>query len=137
LVRRTPDEVDAEELENTAVLVLGDAVRHPLIREFLGRTRSPVSWNDTGFEVEGQAYAGAREAVFYTVHHPDLHDEGVTVYYGNSEAALANARVLGYYPNSLLVFEAPEGADDGLSTGMPRTEVVRRIDFEFHDRIDF
>ena len=96
-----------------------------------------MSWDESGFAVEGERYSGEGHAVFLTVHHPSVDGRGVTVYYGNSPAALANARVLGYYPNSLLVFEAPEGADDGLSTGMPRTEVVRRMDFEFHDRIDF
>jgi len=44
--------------------------------------------------------------------------------------------VLTYYANSLLVFEAPEGEATSES-GMPRTEVVRRIDFEFHDKIEF
>ena len=136
---RTPDAVDTEDLTESSVLVVGDAVRHPTIREFLGRTRSPVEWTTGAFSVEAEEYAGPGQAVFLTVHHPDLHDGGVTVYYGNSEAALSNARVLGYYPNSLLVFDTPEGESAGVSsaTEMPRAEVVRRMDFEFPHRLDF
>jgi hypothetical protein len=62
----------------------------------------------------------------------------VTVYHGNSEGALSNARVLGYYANSLLVFDTPQGSgeeDEDPHAG--RTTVVRRMDFEFHDRIEF
>jgi hypothetical protein len=49
-------------------------------------------------------------------------------------SALANVGCLGFYPNSLLVFETlvVEGADPDLTT----TRVVLRRDFEFHDRIE-
>ena len=49
---RTPDAVDTEDLTESSVLVVGDAVRHPTIREFLGRTRSPVEWTAGAFFVE-------------------------------------------------------------------------------------
>ncbi len=130
--------VDAEALAETSVVIVGDAVRQPVVQELLARTRCPVSWTENGFIIEGQEYFGPREAVYLTVHHPDVADGGVTVYYGNSPAALSNARVLGYYTNSLLVFDTPEGSaeiDSGES--MPRAEVIRRMDFEFHERIDF
>ena len=62
----------------------------------------------------------------------------VTVYYGNSAQALSNARVLGFYANSLLVFDTPESVTGvGSADSMPRAEVSRRMDFEFHERIDF
>ena len=136
---RTADLVDTEDLSESSVLIVGDAVHHPTIREFLERTRSPVEWTAGAFSVEAEEYAEPGQAVFLTVHHPDLRDGGVTVYYGNSEAALSNARVLSYYPNSLLVFDTPEGESTGVesATEMPRAEVVRRMDFEFHDRINF
>ncbi|MCP3978642.1 MAG: M1 family metallopeptidase [bacterium] len=134
---RSASEVDADDLGGNSVLVLGDAVRHPPVRDLLARTRCPVSWNDSGFTIEGQAYAAPREAVFLTVHHPDVSHGGVTVYYGNSAAALSNARVLGYYANSLLVFDTPGGSAEVESgEAHPRAEVVRRMDFEFHERIE-
>jgi hypothetical protein len=135
---RKVSEVSAEDLSKTGVLILGDAARNPTVLPFLERTRNPVTWTEQAFAIEGEDYAGPRQAVFLTVHHPDLPDDGVTVYYGNSSAALSNARVLGYYANSLLVFDTPEGASEvGSADEMPRAEVIRRMDFEFHERIDF
>jgi hypothetical protein len=97
-----------------------------------------VTWSERGFAVEGVEYSGPRQAVFLTLHHPDVPDGGVTVYYGNSPEALSNARVLGFYANSLLVFDTPEGeAGVGSAEELPRAEVVLRMDFEFHERIDF
>jgi len=140
VIFRKVSEVDPQELTQSDVLIIGGAVRNASVQAFLSRTRCPVRWNGAGFTIEEDDYAGPRHAVFLTVHHPDLADRGVTVYYGNSEDALSNARVLGYYANSLLVFDTPpDTRDDGedSETGMPRAKVVRRMDFEFHDRIEF
>jgi hypothetical protein len=138
LLLRTASEIEAGDLLETDVLVLGDAVRHPAVVELLARTRNPVTWGDRGFTIEDSEYSAPRQAVFLTVHHPDVFESGVTVYYGNSPEALSNARVLEYYANSLLVFDTPEG-ETGVESGeeMPRAEVIRRMDFEFHERIDF
>jgi hypothetical protein len=137
VVRRRAAEVTAEDLAASSVLVVGDAARQPVVGDFLARTRSPVAWGDSDFLVEGESFAGPGEAVYFTVHHPDLAEQGVTVYFGNSPAALANARVLNYYPNSLLVFSSPlDGGGGEDASGMPRTSVLRRLDFEFHDRIE-
>lgn len=138
VVVRAARDIEAADLSKSSVLVLGDAVRHPAVVELLGRTRNPVTWGGDRFAIEGDEYAAARQAVYFTVHHPDLAESGVTVYYGNSAAALSNATVLSYYANSLLVFDTPN-ASTGFDSGeaMPRAEVIRRMDFEFHERIDF
>ena len=133
---RTANAVTIDELASADVLIVGEAARHATVQRFLERTRNPVRWSQSSFSVEDEEYSGPRQAVLLTVHHPDRPDDGVTVYYGNSPAALANARVLTYYANSLLVYDTPEG-DATTSSGMPHTEVVRRMDFEFHDRIEF
>jgi hypothetical protein len=130
-------QVSESDLAGADVLIIGDAVRHPVVREFLSQTVSPVTWSEDGFEIEGQAYTAATQAVFFTVHHPSRPEGGVTVYYGNGAPALANARVLSYYPNSLLVFNTPADSSGRGGHGMTHTDVVRRIDFESHDRIDF
>jgi hypothetical protein len=126
-----------EQLALSGVLVLGDAVRAPAVARLLERAGSPVRFGEGAFEVGGQSWGGAGEAVFFTVHHPDLAGEGITVYYGNGPAALANARVLSFYPNSLLVFRTPLDDDDADPSEMPRSEVMLRLDFESHNRINF
>jgi hypothetical protein len=58
------------------------------------------------------------------VHQPERPGQGIAVDYGNTEQALANAGLLNFYPNSLLVFEIPaavEGSD------APRAKVIERI----------
>jgi hypothetical protein len=137
VVERVASELEARDLENTSVLILGAAVRSPVARSFLERTHSPVQWTDASFRVGDAGYSNSGEAVFFTVHHPDHPRQGVTVYYGNSETALSNAGVLTYYPNSLLVFSTPPGQSGADASGMPRARVVERIDFEFHDRVEF
>jgi hypothetical protein len=135
---REAREIETGDLTRSSVLVLGDAVRHPAVLDLLARSRCPVSWNPDGFRIGEDEYSGPRQAVYLTVHHPDVPQGGVTVYYGNGDSALSNARVLGYYANSLLVFDTPEGTDEiGSTETMPRAEVIRRMDFEFHERIDF
>ncbi|NIL99840.1 MAG: hypothetical protein GTN89_02455, partial [Acidobacteria bacterium] len=112
--------------------------RHPAVQRLLDGTRSPVVWEEDGFSIEVDEYSGARQAVYLTVHHPDVPEGGVSVYFGNSPEALSNAGVLNFYPNSLLVFETPEGSTEPeAADAMPRAEVIRRMDFEFHERIDF
>jgi hypothetical protein len=135
---RRAGEVSAEDLGGPSVLVVGDAVRHTTVEKFLGRTRSPVRWIASGFRIDGAEYTAPGQAVFLTVHHPDEPESGVTVYYGNSTEALGNSRLLTYYANSLLVFDTPPAEDPGGAPhGMPHSKVVRRMDFEFHGRIEF
>jgi len=135
---RDAADIETADLIGAGVLILGDAVRHPAVLQLLARTRCPVTWSEDAFSIEGVEYSGPRQAVFLTVHHPDVAVGGVTVYYGNSAAALSNARVLDYYANSLLVFDTPEGSTGvGAAEAMPRAEVIRRMDFEFHERVDF
>ena len=136
------DQVTAEDLADAGVLVIGDAVRSEVVADLLRRSECPVTWTESGFVLEGQAYTDPGHAVFLTVHHPDKPENGLTVYYGNSTAALANAGVLSYYPNSLLVFEAATGDEAQAGAGMhhggmPYCKVIRRMDFESHDRIEF
>ncbi len=116
-------DLSPEALASGGILILGDSVRHPAVTALLARTASPVVWTDEGFSIDGQAFNGDNYAVLATVHHPDTPDDGITIYAGNSEAALGNAAILGFYANSLLVFET----DD-------RTEVVLRYDFESKQR---
>ncbi len=133
----TVSQVTAEQLAEADLLIIGDAVRSQVIQGLLAQTVCPVTWSESGFEIEGEAYTEPAQAVFFTVHHPSKPGSGVTVYYGNSPDALANARVLSYYPNSLLVFNSPTEGTASSGHGMTHTEVIRRMDFESHDRIEF
>lgn len=124
-------QVRAGQLDDANVLVLGEAVHADAVQELLNGTDCQVNFTEPGFTVAEQPYAGVGDAVFFTVRHPTLPGGGVTVYYGNSEAALGNAAILGFYPNSLLVFHAAEGAEQG------RPDVVQRLDFERPERVEF
>lgn len=132
-------EVTVDELESlaeTSLLVLGNAVRHPKVAALLARTRSPVRFGDGSFTLDATEYDQPTHATYFTVHHPDDAGRGITVYHGNSPAALSNAGVLNFYPNSLLVFESPREGPGADASGMPRARVVERRDFEFHARIE-
>ncbi len=111
-------------LAEGGVLVLGEAVRHPVVQELLAEADSAASWHDGGFSVGEQYFNGPEHAILMTVHHPDLPKYGITVYAGNSADALGNAAILGFYANSLLVFESHD-----------RAEVVLRKDFESSQRL--
>ena len=119
------DNLKASALASGGILILGDAVRHPAVRALLARTASPINWTAGGFAVGERSFTDPGHAVLCTVHHPDTPDDGITVYAGNSESALANAAILGFYANSMLVFEAGD-----------RAEVVLRRDFESQQVID-
>ena len=136
VLERTASSLAPEELAEASVLILGDAVRSAAAQDLLGRSRSPVRWDESSFHVGEHEYKASGEAVFFTVHHPDHPELGITTYFGNSERALSNARVLNFYPNSLLVFDTPPGSVEDSESGMPRARVVQRIDFEFPDRIE-
>ena len=130
-------EITPDDLLGTSVLILGQAVHSPVLVAFLSGTRSPAHFDEGGFAVGDRRYAEAGQAIYFTVQHPEDHELGVTVYYGNSAEALSNARVLNFYPNSLLVFETPAGAETEDPSGMPRAKVLQREDFEFHERWEF
>ncbi|MCP4249810.1 MAG: M1 family metallopeptidase [bacterium] len=139
VVVRPADEVTAQELAEGSLLIVGEAVRAPVVTELLANTVCPVTWTQGAFSIEDQQYADPGQAVYFTVHHPDRPEGGISVYCGNSPAALANAGVLPYYANSLLVFETPLTEPTGDDTGghRPHTQVIKRLDFESHDRIEF
>ncbi|MFH0982450.1 MAG: M1 family aminopeptidase, partial [Planctomycetota bacterium] len=71
-------EVTADALRDTGVLVLGAAVKHPVIRELLARAGCPVSWDEAGFRVGDQTYDRPGQAVLVTVRHPDDPKWGIT-----------------------------------------------------------
>ena len=86
-----------------------------------------------GWKKIADPYGGETEVYVIPALSPDI-----TVIHANAVDEKGNARVLGYYANSLLVFETPEGSTGVDSAdSMPRAEVILRRDFEFHERIDF
>jgi len=119
------DRLSPDALGRGGVLVLGAAVHHAAVQRLLEQADCPISWTSTGFSIEGQTFESPHHAVLCTIHHPQSPDDGITIYYGNSDEALSNAAILGFYANSLLVFQ---------SNG--RAQVVLRRDFESHQRID-
>jgi hypothetical protein len=99
-----PGAVPAGKLAEHAVLILGNAVRDPLVEAFLSAVEFPVEWFDDGFEYDGEFYDEPGAAVLCTVRHPDVKGAGVTVLYANSETAIPKAANVLMYDRSLVIF---------------------------------
>ncbi len=125
---RDADEVTAADLGRQSVLILGDAVHSPAVQALLARTNCPLRFHDSGFEIDSVSYDKPEQAVLCTVHHPDLPEGGITVYLGNSAAALGRSDLLLFYRDSLVVFETTGREVDGSMKYDSR--VVGRQDFE-------
>ncbi|MCP4594698.1 MAG: M1 family metallopeptidase [bacterium] len=124
----------ADALADTGILILGSAVHHPEIQELLARSNCPITWLERGFRVDDKLYDQHGQAVFVTMRHPDCPKRGITVYCGNDERSLANAGILGYYSNSLLVFGTSAKPVEGM--GMSgATTVLHRDDLEMRIRV--
>ena len=128
VTQRTASDVTAADLAQQSVLILGDAVRSAPVQALLARTDCPIRWPDSGFEIDGMSYDKPEQAVLCTMHHPDLPEGGITLYYGNSEAALGRSDLLLFYRDSLVIFETTGREVDGSLKYDSR--VVGRQDFE-------
>ncbi|MCG3137262.1 MAG: hypothetical protein HJJLKODD_01105 [Phycisphaerae bacterium] len=102
----TVEQLQAADLNSGHLLLLGDAVRHSDMQQLLEAAGLAVDWDDTGFKVGEQNYTDANAALLVTIHHRHKPGAMITIYYGNSADALSNAGLIGFYPNSLLVFES-------------------------------
>lgn len=127
-------ELTAEALAQHSVLILGQAVRSPLVRSLLARTNCPITWHESGFQIGDAVYDQPGHSVLCTVHHPDVPTGGITIYCGNSEEALGRSDLLLFYRNSLVVFETAAKEAQGEKTYESR--VVSRRDFESQQTID-
>jgi hypothetical protein len=143
---KSPEEVTDEDLNERNVLILGHAVWNQRISDFLGMpmrfgscfANSPTDSSESddpflafgrnSFSIDGKTFAGSDYAILATVHHPTRTGGGITIYTGQSERSLANAGLLGFYGNSILVFKTKEGEE--------RSEVVHRKDIESFEQIE-
>jgi aminopeptidase N len=128
VTRRTAADVTEADLSGKSVLILGDAVRAAPVQALLARTVCPIKWEADGFRIDDTLYDSPGNAVLCTVHHPDSPEQAVTLYYGNSETALGRSDLLGYYRDSLVVFETSsrQVGDETVYEGRP----IARRDFE-------
>lgn len=93
-------------LAERCVLILGSAARDPYVSAFLTAVEFPVRWIDDGFEYGGLEYVEPSDAVLCTVRHPGVPGGGITVLFGNSDAALPRAANVPMYEHSLIIFDA-------------------------------
>ncbi|HPC23500.1 MAG TPA: hypothetical protein PK920_13580 [Phycisphaerae bacterium] len=128
ITHRTAADVTAADLAGKSVLLLGDAVRAEPVQALLARTVCPIQWETNGFRIDDTLYNSPSHAVLCTVHHPDSPEQAVMLYYGNSETALGRADLLGFYRDSLVVFETSsrQVRDETIYEGRP----IARRDFE-------
>jgi hypothetical protein len=101
----TAGSIDAGALTGRCVLILGAAVHDTFVNNFLGAIEFPVSFVSTGFVFEGVTYSEPGDGILVTVHHPDVPDGGITVVYGNSDAAVPGAISIPFYDRSLIIFK--------------------------------
>ncbi len=112
---------NAEELEQNALVIIGQAVTQPAIKSLIERSECPIRFGENGFEIDGVDYSVASQSVLCSFRHPDDFGKTITIYYGNSAESLSNAGILWFYGNSLLVFDSKEGG---------HAQVILRRDFE-------
>jgi len=108
-------------LASRCLLILGQAARDPYVAAYLSAIEFPVRWTERGFAYEDTTYADPGHALLCTVRHPGVPGGGVTVVYGNSEAAIPKPATVPMYDRSLVIFH-------------DRVPVVRR-DFEPRFRV--
>jgi len=101
---RAAGSIEEGALAERCVLILGEAVRDPYVAGFLRAIDFPLAWTSHAFEFDGQAYNDPGDAVLCTARHPGVPGGGVTVVYGNSEAAIPKAAAVPMYEHSLVIF---------------------------------
>jgi hypothetical protein len=101
----TAGEVDASQLGNHCVLILGDAVHDSQVRAFLVEMDFPVHFAGDGFEFDGITYTKPGHSVLATFGHPGVEGGGVTVLFANSREAIPAAYLIPFYDNSMVIFE--------------------------------
>lgn len=94
-----------KDLAERCALILGEAVREPLIDAFLAAIEFPVRWMHAGFTFENQEFTEPGHSLLCTIRHPGVPGGGVTVFYGNSEEAIPRAELIPFYENSLIIFK--------------------------------
>ncbi len=101
----TAGDVDASQLTNHCLLILGDAVHDSQVRAFLGEMSFPVHFAADGFEFDGVTYSKPGQSVLATFGHPGVEGGGVTVLFANSREAIPAAYLIPFYADSLVIFE--------------------------------
>ena len=105
-LRKSPVQlIPDEDLAERCVLILGEAVRDPVVEAFLAAIDFPLRWTDKGFAFEDQEFDEPGHAVLCTTRHPGVPGGGVTVVYGNTEGAIPRAELIPFYENSMIIFK--------------------------------
>ena len=86
-----------------------------------------VSLRNTGFDVDGRTYEGSEMAVLFSCHRAHVPGSTVTVLYGVSPGAVANAsRYLFYYGwQSYVIFKDGAAIKRDVWQNQPETKEVR------------
>lgn len=98
-------------------LLLGRAARTEAAQDLLGA--SPLRLTAAGFRVDDQTFEEPDQAVLCCLRNPADPGGVICLYLGNGEPALANAGLVTFYGNSLLVFD---GGTPVLRRDFDRTE---------------
>jgi hypothetical protein len=90
-------EVTGEKALHSSLMLLGDSWKDPLFSKLISKIPSPVVFKDGNFIVDGERVDEGEESLLLTHPHPLRPGKWVTIYFGQSAAALSRARYIFFY----------------------------------------
>jgi hypothetical protein len=99
-------EVTGETALRSSLMLLGDSWKDPLFSKLISNIPSPVYLKNGVFHLDGEKVDEGDESLLLTYPHPFRPGKWVTIYFGQSAAALSRARFIFFYGwDSYLLFK--------------------------------
>jgi aminopeptidase N len=100
-------EVSQEKVMRSSLILFGESWKDPAFARFFSALPEPVRIGGSTFVIGGTRIEGKDESLLLTFHHPFSPGNWVTIYFGNSAAALSRARYIFFYGwDSYIVFKS-------------------------------
>jgi aminopeptidase N len=100
------DELKKEEIENSSLMLFGEAWRSPVFSALRSKLPGGVLVKDGVVTIHGKEVGGEDESILLTYPHPLRPGKWVTVYFGKSHEALSRASLIFFYGwDSYLIFK--------------------------------
>jgi hypothetical protein len=107
-------ELTEEKIRGSSLMLLGESWKEPLFSKLLLNLSAPVRLEKGIFFVNGKRIVGEEDALLLTYPHPLTPGKWVTIYFGNSTAALSRARFIFFYGwDSYILFKKGRSAERG------------------------
>ena len=107
-------ELTEEKIRHSSVMLLGESWREPIFSKLLSNLPAPIRLVNGTFFVNGKEVVEHEESLLLTWPHPLTPGKWVTIYFGNSAAALSRGRFIFFYGwDSYLLFKKGRPAERG------------------------